>query len=490
MLIANRRHRLLFIALAGMDVAWSLPYALIFVARWQAQTQVLPRADALNALTIFIFCWAVILSYMLAGDWLNRRTFGSPLREVLIFALVLITSLLGERLLVYRNAPLWDVTWLVDSATAIIDFTEGIRPALVIFAYNLFLWWRVALLSGRDLAFFSVGLSFRLGMLLALLGNGLLGAFGHQPSQTLVTLLWLFFACGLIAVALARMDDKAILADNSSGALLPWRRFGQLLLAVVAVLSASVLGSAIYSPAGFRRLFGWLSPVTDLLGQGILVLLLGLLRLLTPFFNWLDALIARWRAQMPPPTPPPDQGLQFADVEYVSFSQLIRDWALLRYCLVTLAVIIALALIWLFFMRTLQAMRRDEAEEERPDDEISNSVGGGRRLGRLRSLLDLLRRYGLSQALLAAISVKNIYANVSRLASKRGFARPPAMSPDVYLRLLGQAFPGQEERLTRLTLAYMRVHYGDEPVAQDELAQLQEDYAQLRSTDAPPQSAR
>ena len=76
--------------------------------------------------------------------------------------------------------------------------------------------------------------------------------------------------------------------------------------------------------------------------------------------------------------------------------------------------------------------------------------------------------------------MQNIYANLCRLARRRGRPRLPSQPPDDYLPVLGQAFPGQDERLRRITTAYMRVHYGDQPVGGEELASLREDYRVLR----------
>jgi len=77
--------------------------------------------------------------------------------------------------------------------------------------------------------------------------------------------------------------------------------------------------------------------------------------------------------------------------------------------------------------------------------------------------------------------VQNIYANLSRLASRRGYARHPAQPPDDYLPVLGEAFAGQEEALARITAAYMRVHYGDQAVSSAELGQIRKDYDQVRT---------
>jgi hypothetical protein len=85
-------------------------------------------------------------------------------------------------------------------------------------------------------------------------------------------------------------------------------------------------------------------------------------------------------------------------------------------------------------------------------------------------------RFGVGRHLLAAISVENLYANLCRLARRRGYGRRPAQPPDDYLPVLVEAFGGHEEALARLTTAYMRVHYGDRPIAPAELAALRADY--------------
>ena len=86
---------------------------------------------------------------------------------------------------------------------------------------------------------------------------------------------------------------------------------------------------------------------------------------------------------------------------------------------------------------------------------------------------------GFGRDLLAAISVQNIYANLCRIGRQRGRPRLISQPPDAYLPVLAVVFPGEEERLRRITAAYMRVHYGAHPVSGEELAALREDYRVL-----------
>ena len=146
--------------------------------------------------------------------------------------------------------------------------------------------------------------------------------------------------------------------------------------------------------------------------------------------------------------------------------------------LVVIAAVLGFVLLFLDRMR----VRRDQDEAEGESGE--RVTLGGSTLGRgarwLRNMTGLVRRFGLSRQLLAAISVQNIYANLCRLARQRGYPRHPAQPPDDYLPDMAQAFDGQEEALARITAAYMQVHYGDQPVSVAELAQLRQDYQQIR----------
>ena len=80
--------------------------------------------------------------------------------------------------------------------------------------------------------------------------------------------------------------------------------------------------------------------------------------------------------------------------------------------------------------------------------------------------------------------MENLYANLTRLARQRGYPRPAALSPDEYLPMLEQAFPGQKAPLANITRVYMAVHYGGQPVSEEQLAALRRDYEQIRETEA------
>ncbi len=481
MLWTNRRARMIFIFLAGMESAYLAPYALLLLRR------PLPGGESLAGLSLwalFAALWVTALLYMAVSDLLNRRQIESPWHDLILVALVAASTLLGVRLLLYPAAPAGDFGWLAGMHAALFNFTRGLRGELAVALLNVLIWLRVSASSGRDLTFFNVGVSFRLGVLFSLVGNGLLTTWGGRPSEQGIALFALFLGCGLAAVALARVDEQARLAEHSTGRVLPWSRLVMLLGSVAVTLGAAALAALPFTPAAIRGFFRATSLVWETLGAIALRQLYAIFVLVGPS---LDRLAAWLRARMGPLEPAtPEAPAPFGGnvVEPVSIADMLRQWAWLRYCLTIGVILLLLGLIWLLFVRTRRRLLADEAEESAP---AQFEWGGGLRSGlaRLRGLAGLVRRYGLGPRLLAAVNVEAIYANVSRLARRRGYGRKPAQPPDAYLPALMAAFPGCAPELERITDLYMRVEYGDQPADSEELAALRTDYAAVRACPPP-----
>ncbi|MEZ4867652.1 MAG: DUF4129 domain-containing protein [Caldilineaceae bacterium] len=482
MLLTNRRHRLLFMALAGMEVAWFIPFALTLFLWLQGEDARLPAL--LRAPTVVLLaCWGVLVLYLLAADLLNRWQLESPARDIVMLLLVIGASFLTVRIIVFPTLQLLDLRWLGAVVGAIFNQGSGSAAILLVLLVNLFLWIRVALATDRSLTFFSVGLSFRLGMLLTLAGNTLLILAARQPVSSALVYFWSFFGFGLIAVALARMDDKAMGAQQSTGAALPWSRLGQLLTMVGLMMGATIGAADYYTPQNIRTVLGWFSPLWNALGWVLARLFFFLFWLMLPFLEWLSEVIRQLLAGIEPPKIVEQElGLPDPSATPMTLSEMVRTFAFVRYCLIAGIIVVILTVIWILFARTRQRTISEEAEATANE----GLAWGENPLHRLRTLADLFRRHGLGPRLLAAISVQNIYANVCRLASRRGYPRRLAQPPDEYLPQLERAFPDHAEQLVRLTAAYMRVHYGDQPVEAAELDQLREDFAHIRTTSAAP----
>jgi hypothetical protein len=245
----------------------------------------------------------------------------------------------------------------------------------------------------------------------------------------------------------------------------------------------------LYTPDTIKRfLLAWLRPLWTLLSPVLQLLL----RLLEPVIIWLVDMLSGLLAGLDwsfaaqfleslgqrmaeGQTAPPEQ------VTPVVWPPWI--WSILRYLLVLLAIALALGLVLIFLERvSARSDGREESEEEESEELSLGGAALARGVRWLRDMAGLVRRFGLSQQLLAAISVQNLYANLCRLARQRGYPRHPAQPPDDYLPVLAQAFPSQLEALARITAAYMRVHYGDLPVSPAELAQLRQDYHKVQQS--------
>ena len=137
-------------------------YALLPVAAF-AVYQFGISALALIVTTTLVSMLTERLFSQLSGKGNTLRDWSVVITGLLL-ALTLLTMLGSIRLTLYPTTSLWDLSWVGSAFGSVFNYTEGWRPELAMIIANAFLWWRVAMNSGRDLTFLSVGVSFRLGM--------------------------------------------------------------------------------------------------------------------------------------------------------------------------------------------------------------------------------------------------------------------------------------------------------------------------------------
>lgn len=493
MIFTSRRVRLIFVALAGMEAAILAPFLLLLFRidwLWQGGESLL----AVPPGGLFLWMWLGLLVMITGIDLLGRSALSDRDYRLVILGLVLVTGLLAARLFLYRGIGVFNLGWLVEIGDGVINFHRGLRPGAFLLFFAAFLWLRASSASGRLITFFSVGISFRLGVLLALLGGGILALRHPQLADGALLLAGFFISLGLLAVSLARSEEKAESAAGSVGASLPWDRLLQLFLAVGVTIGLALLLTGFFTPERIRLVLAFFNPLWDLLGDLLLLVLLALTFVLERVVRWLFALLA-----------PLLEGLDFAETLSEAFARLTvpteaqetavieggpaNETALLlmRAAFALVVLVVVLAVVYLLVARRRARPRPDEAESA--DAEQITLGGGALRRGwqRLRNLAGLVRRYGLGRELLDAISVENLYANLCRIARQRGQARRPSEPPDEYLPRLVQAFPGHAEELATITEAYMRVYYGEQALGGEELEGLKKEYERIR--EAPKVSA-
>jgi hypothetical protein len=468
MLLAGRRRGLIFLCLAGMEMAWATPFFLVFCR----------PAAAWPPLTAFGGLLAVQVVWLLAIEGLNRLDLDWPYYELAVTGLVVASSLVLVRLVLPFGAGFDLADNLARESDAIV----------VLVLANLFVWQRAISATSRGLDFFSVGFAFRLGTLLLFLGWTIYYYYGD--SRQVTPFLWIYFGLGLVAVALARLYEKGSGAQ-SAGARLPLRRLAQLLLSVGVTLGGAAWLSRFYTPAAVKAVLAWLTPLWVVLGGLLLWLAQILIWLLAPVVSWLVDVLSRLLAGIdwsPAAELLARLGRVSSALQPARQENKPVEWPAwlvtgLEVIAILLVAAVLLGLLLLYLERIRPHPGRDEAEEETAEDV---TLGGGllsQGVRWLKTMAGLVGRFGLSRQLLAAISVQNIYANLCRLARLRGYARRPAQPPDAYLPVLARAFPGQDAPLARITTAYMRVHYGDQPVGPAELAQLRHDYQGIRNAE-------
>jgi hypothetical protein len=477
MLLSGHRRGLLYFCLAGMEIAWITPFvALLF----HQQGLGWPPLGAFGRLL------AVLLAWVLALELMNRRELEPPRYQLAVVALVVVSTLVLVRIWLYWGSPLGDFGWLPGTLRALFNFHLGLRPELVLILTNLLLWQRATTATSRQLDFFSVGVSFRLGILLFLLGGGLLN---RVTGYEVTSLFWLYLALGLTAVAMARIREKAT-AGGSVGKSLPGRRLIQLLLTIALTVGAMAGLALLYTPDRIKGAVTGLGPVWQVLGvlaQPLVQVLVWVIQIVLTALEWLlsgllgsvdlsilETLRERIAALLSLAQRPGGTGLE------------LPPWFLtgLRYAGVLLGILVMLGIVILSLERIRSRRDRDETEEESEEEITLGGTTLGRGMAWLREKARLVRRFGFGRQLLAAISVQNMYANLCRLAGQRGYPRHPAQPPDDYLAILSHAFGGHQDALSHITAAYMQVHYGDQPVGRAELIRLRRDYEQVRRAEA------
>ena len=158
----------------------------------------------------------------------------------------------------------------------------------------------------------------------------------------------------------------------------------------------------------------------------------------------------------------------------------------LRYICLGLTGAGVLAALALGLRRRLDRQRRGEELRESIwssaslADGVLNSLRDG--WDRLRDMAGLVGQFGPGMRLYAAVSIRKIYANMTRLAEKQGFPRQPAQTPYEYLPALALAFPDRQAEATAITEAYVNVHYGEVPENLRELQRIRECWQQIHSS--------
>ncbi len=450
----------LFLSLWSMEVAWVSPF---FVA-------IVPQARRFPLGVVASGIGVTLLAFMLLVRWLGVQEIEAPMYQILLLGLVVLTALV------------WLLAFGVNPAHPSELVSRG--PALLMVFLFLF-WWRAIQLVQRENLFRVVSAEFRQGVLL-LLAGGLV--FVWQVGGSIAPFVILFFAGGLMSLSMARLGTKSMVGGHVVQRL-GWRGVGTVGATALAVLVAGILVSQAYSTEGFAFLGRLFAPEIHFLDRILTKALYALFEWLGPLMDKLILYFQRLMETLPKEQRPTIQTPSIGVGGQTTSSKLLEMMQTLKFICGGILVLLALAVLALWLEKL--GRREKRSLPGASEEVLSTPLGAGGALGkgwrRIKDLFNLVRQYGVGRELLDAISVHNIYANVERLAARRGLPRRPAETPYEYQPRLAGIFPGHEESLRHITEAYVRVHYGGRAISGDELDRLRAEWESLKAS---PQSAR
>jgi hypothetical protein len=296
-----------------------------------------------------------------------------------------------------------------------------------------------------------------------------------------------FFFFSLIAIALTRLEEMGQLRGEL-GRLFDAYWLAILVVTILVLLGAGRLLMLLASPEGMEAVRTAWAPIGRVLTTILIWALTIILAPLEPLLVWLAEIFARgWAVLLDQGYLEPIEALELGvDAAGQQMGGAIFEMALnvARY-LCGGAIVLALLAAGLWALNK-ERQRQRELAEAREDLEagLGDALAGLLRnvQDRLRNAAGLLGQFGLGSNLLAAISVRNIYANMTRLARQRGYPRDKALTAYEYLPDLRLAFPQAEQEAQAITEAYVAVHYGELPASREEMDALRAAFGRLKSS--------
>ncbi|MEA3337496.1 MAG: DUF4129 domain-containing protein [Chloroflexota bacterium] len=470
------RAELLRVAYAGMEISWFTPIFLIFVE---------PARQYPPFLVAFLL-GALMLGFHFWTEAADHFQIDLTVERLLMLLALPVFVLLGWRIFLYPDLPSGDFIWIKESGFQLIQGGNS-TSYWAILGTVLFLWWRGLALSRREYTFETVSFSFRLGLLLLIGGTLLLS---YQVEFQVMAFVFPFFFFSLISVALARQEEVGQLKGDV-GQIFDLYWLALLAGTVFLILAIGAIFLLVARPEGIQTVRDLWAPVGEGLLRLIARFLFIILSPLEPLLEWLAAFFARGIEVMM------DQGFGETLQSFQILDEAAQEPGATPYVQIAFdivryicggAILIGLVGMGLWLLGKERKRRREHAEtHENLDANLGDALAGLLRNAgdRLRSAIGNVTRFGMSGDLLAAISVRNIYANMTRLSRGRGYPRRKAVTPYEYLADLEMAFPEAKSEARIITDAYVGVHYGEFPSSREELDDLRAAYKRLRASPSP-----
>lgn len=387
--------------------------------------------------------------------------------------LTLLSMLAFIRWLGYPSAGLLD--WFGPFMRSLIVETrpESVNVFFGVLFVVGYIWWRCLIMGYRppelSVAIFTLRIGF-IGLIVTII----LARFGFVRIPSPLPIL-LFAVTGLLAVSLAYTQTIAQNhGENAVGALLT--RLLNSTLAITMVAALAILLIAVFSTSALSFIFDGIFFILGWLFTPVGWLLLWIAELLGPYFDalalWLQSLVLEVE---PPstetaegaPEPEPFQELEQGEPPWW-FRYVQWGWRIL----VILAVI--RFLYWLVGRFTLRRQTVTDLSSNQTHESVSVEAPDlGSLWDRLGNWAGLLGKFGVGQDLRTAVAVRKIYAAMVALASQHDLKRVASQTPTEFLDPLTTQWPPLGKQFSKITNAYIQVHYGQLPEGDAELEAVQ-----------------
>ncbi|GAB4576220.1 MAG: DUF4129 domain-containing protein [Anaerolineae bacterium] len=449
------RRELTHVLVALMEAMWIAPwFAVIFPGAQMMAPQDLLTYVALNMLI------ALLLVRILdsRGMWENLRQ--------LVFLLGMAIAVLWAVGVMFppdQTPPVLEI--ISDNVGAIRRLSiPPLIPALVLVSL---VWWRGLRLALVTPTPIRVAFGMRLGIIMFFAS-----ALIPQAQQVTLTALPPFFFFGLLGISFARALSLRELSSQSATFGPRWAGF--MVLSAVGITALGLVIAAIVGGLDPETFAAIVEPIIS--GTIFLVAFL-----MTPIFLVTGALIeaivnaltasgALEDFQIPEVVDQIQQGdpnqqvgqLEQALRQVLSFIDRLGG---VQFCL---SVLIVLGVVLLIVLTLRRQSRSGYGDPEEREDLEGDALAGLRdmlRRGRdaLNNALQTVSRFGFGRDLLAALTVRRVYAQMARLAAEDGHPRAASQTPYEYQSALEIAYPDKRDAIATITEAYVRVRYGEVP---------------------------
>ncbi|NIM92488.1 MAG: DUF4129 domain-containing protein [Anaerolineales bacterium] len=438
------------ITLLVVDISWVIPWFRTYVP--------LGQLESFASLLALFIIFAVIATY------LNKSLRGLGVPSIIYYALMLLLLLgMFSILMVMTVFDGLEISPSDALRVTLESFAGGlgrIPNSILVILTVIYLWWRGIVASAMGgLEQSSTHRRFQFGFFMFAIF-----ALLHTEPQVdhLLKVLPIFFAAGLLAIALSRVRGLGL---GKTVYHLPFT--GRWFIAIAGItFFAIVLGTAGSSLLRSEPAL----KVAEIAGGTFVRFIQVIIALISPLFLWILPIAERMAdTLMEAMSDAGVEGLseqidnnQFPDSEFEPSEPILEIPGEL---LIAAVVVIFLLLIFMIIRRA-RTRRRTRVQ---PIMDVGESIfepdmllsGVRRMLDQAQMGLDSVRKYGLGRRVRAATAIRRIYVQLLEFAAHYDRPRRPSETPREFQEYLSELFPGNTGELEIITEAYNQVRYGE-----------------------------